>query len=189
MMRARLPWLLVVGVVGVAIVVGQALAGKKAVGQTGSGVPCGTAGLVAQTAVASGSAYTVPKGKRQLTSWSTQAGANGGQMALVVFRPWSGGNYRVVVASDVETLTPNALNTFKLKGGNHRWDVKYHDLIGLWCSADADGAFSTGSGGDSYSFQSYASVPAGGPHTGAFVSLPAGSAGLRANIIATVKDR
>src|SRR5947199_198894 len=104
-MRARLPWLLVVGVVGVAIVVGQALAGKKAVGQTGSGVPCGTAGLVAQTAVGDGSAYTVPKGKRSLTSWSTQAGANGGQMALVVFRRWSGGNYRVVVATDVETLT------------------------------------------------------------------------------------
>jgi hypothetical protein len=112
-------------------------------------------------------------------------------MALVVFRAENiaANSYRVVVATDVETLTPNALNTFKLAAGHHRWDVKHGDVIGFWCSAAADGAFSTGSSGDAYSFQPFASVPSAGPSTGAVVILPPGSTGLRANISVTVKRR
>jgi hypothetical protein len=185
-MRARLSLLLVIGVAGVAVLVGQALAGRATRGQTGSGIPCGTAGLVAQTAVAGGTSYMLPTTKKwKVTSWSTQAGANGGQMALVVFR-FEGDSYRVVVATEVETLTPNALNTFKLGAGHHRWDIKRGDLIGAWCSADADGAFATGSDGDSFNFLPSASVPLAGWH----VTFPAPSTtGRRANISATVVTR
>ena len=188
-MRGRGSWLLVVAVAGVVVVAAQA--SGKTRGQTGSGVPCGTAGLGAQLAVAGGTSYTVGDGKWKAVSWSTKAGANGGQMALVVYRPQngSGNSYRVVVASDVGTLDPNRTNTFKLTGGNHRWDVKHGDVIGFWCSADTDAAFTTGSGGDSFSFQSYASVPSAGPSVGDLVTLSPSSSGRRANVSVTVKSR
>jgi hypothetical protein len=188
-MRGRGSWLLVVAVAGVVVVAAQA--SGKTRGQTGSGVPCGTAGLGAQLAVAGGTSYTLGGGKWKAVSWSTKAGANGGQMALVVYRPQNGSpnTYRVVVASDVETLNPDRMNTFKLKGGNHRWDVKHGDVIGFWCSADADAAFTTGSGGDSFSFQSYASVPSAGPSVGDLVTLSPSSTGRRADVSVTLKSR
>jgi uncharacterized membrane protein len=53
MIRVRWSWLLVVGLAGLAVFVGEALAAVT-LGQTGTGVPCGSAGLAAQPAVADG---------------------------------------------------------------------------------------------------------------------------------------
>jgi hypothetical protein len=184
MIRVRWSWLLVVGLAGLAVFVGEALAAVT-LGQTGTGVPCGSAGLAAQPAVADGYSYTVRKRKWNIKTWSTRAGADGGQMALVVFRPLNAGGYKVLAASEPQTLTPNVLNTFTFKGVGHEFDVKGGDLIGFWCSADAEGAFSTGSADDGFSFVSSASVPA----AGTLMTFPGSpTTGLRANISVTIKE-
>lgn len=77
----------------------------------------------------SNSSYAVPSGTWRLTSWSTRAGADGGQMGLIVFRPTGGGSYTVVGESPVESLTANTLNTFAL---GSPITVKGGDLLGMW---------------------------------------------------------
>ncbi|HLI56485.1 MAG TPA: hypothetical protein VKY26_05555, partial [Actinomycetota bacterium] len=75
-----------------------------------------------------GTTYTVPSGLWQLSSWSTQAGALGGQMAAVVVRPTgTPGTYTVVAVSALENLTPNTLNTFAVS-----IPVEAGDILGAW---------------------------------------------------------
>ena len=93
-----------------------------------SGIGCGD-GTRIQTAVSSSSvSFAVPSGNWLVTSWSTQAGVDGGLMAAVILRP-NGGQYTVVGVSPTETLTPNTLNTFSTSIA-----VQGGDLLGLWGS-------------------------------------------------------
>src|SRR5262245_9163428 len=48
--------------------------------------------------------YAVPAGNWNITSWSTAAGATGGSMGLMVFRP-AGSAFTVVGESPLEALT------------------------------------------------------------------------------------
>ena len=87
-----------------------ALAGSITVGQAAGNTPCSGGFTVFQPP---GSvSYSAPSGNWTMTSWSTQAGSSGGQMAVVILRPIGGGSYTVVNVGPTQTLTPNTLNTF-----------------------------------------------------------------------------
>ncbi|HVQ58395.1 MAG TPA: PASTA domain-containing protein [Solirubrobacterales bacterium] len=65
-----------------------------------------------QNSVASGASYTVPTAG-VLTSWSTNAGAGGGQtLGLKIFRPLGPGVFQIVAHDGPRPLAPNVLNTF-----------------------------------------------------------------------------
>ncbi len=75
-------------------------------------------------------AYVVPAGNWRVSSWSTQAGAAGGSMSLMIFRPTATpGTFTVVGESPVQTLTANSLNTFTLTSPIA---VQPGDLLGMW---------------------------------------------------------
>jgi hypothetical protein len=180
MMRTRWWWLLVVGLACPAVLAGQARAGIKTIGQTGApGASLGT-GLYVQPAAAGANPYIVPNGKWMIRSWSTQAGASGGQMALVVFRPTGVANqYKVFGESAVHTLTANVLNTFSTKA-----PAKRGDLIGLWADASAAPLFGTTDPND-FGFGQPVSQP---PSVGTTISVSSFSfSGSRTNISVTLK--
>jgi hypothetical protein len=180
MMRTRLLWLLVVGLGCLAVLAGQARAGKTTVGETGAPSASFGAGLYVEPSVAGGHTYTVPRGKWMIKSWSTQAGPLGGQMALVVFRPTAVANqYKVVGVSAVQTLAANVLNTFDTK-----IPTKTHDLIGLWADVSAAALFDTSDLGDGGLGRPLA-LP---PSAGTTMSVSSFSfSGSRTNISALIK--
>ena len=97
---------LAAGLVVLAAFAGRAHAAPITLGQTGTGATCTGAATLVQTGVASGNSYTVPSGNWTITSWSTQAGTPGGQLALVVYRPTATPNdYLVVAATAAQSLT------------------------------------------------------------------------------------
>ena len=83
-----------------------------------------------QTEVASGTSFVVPAGNWIVTSWSTHAGANGGSMSSMFFRPADPGSYTVIGESPVESLAASMLNTFPVN-----IHVQGGDLLGFWGSA------------------------------------------------------
>lgn len=136
-------------VTGFACLVG-ALAGPASAGTigttSGSLVGCGGPFTAFESSVASpGLSYTIPAGGGTITSWSTQAGPVGGQMALVVGRPTGTlDQYRIVAESATESLTASSLNTFAVSIG-----VQGGDVVGYYIPSLEDCAFFTGNGGDS----------------------------------------
>ena len=110
---------------------------------------CGPGFTAFESSVATGGVtYTIPAGGGTITSWSTQTGADGGQMALVVGHPTGTlDQYTIVAESAVETLTANSLNTFPVSIAVHAGDV-----IGYYLASGTPAeecAFNTGNGGDS----------------------------------------
>lgn len=64
-----------------------------------------------QATIASGNSYVVPA-NGMLTSWSTHANANGGLLAMKIYRPLGGNTYMAVAHDGPRGLTPTVLNTF-----------------------------------------------------------------------------
>jgi hypothetical protein len=128
---------------------GRAEAASITLGQTGNSPSpsnCSGPASLLQTAVSSGNSYTVPSGHWTITSWSTEAGAGGGDMALIVFRSTgTADEYTVVAESALEPLTGSTLNTFTVS-----IDVEGGDLIGYACSNGTLGLFHTGDAGDTF---------------------------------------
>ena len=145
---------LAAGLAALAVFAGQVQAATITLGQTGTGVTCGSAATLVQTGVSGGNSYTVPSGSWKITSWSTEAGSPGGQMALVVYRPTATAHeYKVVAATAAQSLTASTLNTFSVS-----INVAAGDLIGYWCSAGTTGA-SNAAAGDTFESVLAASVP------------------------------
>jgi hypothetical protein len=128
-----------------------------------------------QTGVASGTSFVVPAGTWIVTSWSTHAGAGGGSMSSMFFRPASAGSYTVVGASQVESLVPSVLNTFPVN-----IQVQGGDVLGFWATGGAACSTSTGQGTDV--------SPAGfGPQPAVDTTVtPATFPGFRSNVSATL---
>ena len=124
--------LLLVGVVSVLVVGGASGSPTVTIGQTDSqaDVVAGVPGWFVQTGVATGADFVVPPGNWNITGWSTYAvGAGIDQsMSMMVFRPDGLGNFTVVGASRVETLTPGSLNSF----ADVNFAVQPGDRLGLY---------------------------------------------------------
>jgi len=150
----------------------NASAGTTTLGQTTSSgtFKCGEYWLV-QT----DPAYAVPAGTWEVASWSTQAGPQGGSMALVVFRPAGSGMYTVVGASPVESLTAGTLNTFALASP---MSVQTGDLLGMYENGAFCGSTAVGS--------VFGAFGTGALTVGATVKPTWGNASFRANISATL---
>lgn len=95
--------------------------------------------------------YSVPGGITEITSWSTQAGPDGGSMALEIWRPTSTADTYVLVGiSPPEALTAGTLNTFELvspiavqKGDRLGFDVTAADCTVTTSGPSADVAGAT----------------------------------------------
>jgi hypothetical protein len=133
-------------VLGLGMLAGPALAGTVIGTTSGTPVACSGPFTAFEARLAtSGASYTIPAGSWVITSWSTLAGPDGGQMAMVVGRPTgTADQYTIVAEGSVETLTANALNTFPVSIG-----VQGGDVIGYYIPGFEDCAFRTGNGGDS----------------------------------------
>ena len=86
--------------------------------------------------------YSVPGGVTEVTSWSTQAGADGGSMALEIWRPTSTANSYVLVGiSPTEVLTAGALNTFALDSpiAVQKGDLLGFDVTAADCTVTTSG--------------------------------------------------
>lgn len=103
------------------------------------GLACASGGFSAvQGATAKGvPSYSVPKGVTEITSWSTQAGADGGTMALEIWQPTPSMPqlYTLVGISPTETLTPSTLNTFLLASPIA---VTQGDVLGFYVTNTTD---------------------------------------------------
>ena len=160
------------------------------IGATGNSTRCqagspGPYDAVQAAAAAGGPTYAVPTGGGSITSFSTQAGSDGGVLELEVWRPTSTANtYTLVGISPPKTLTANSLNTFSLsppivaQGG---------DLLGFRQESQyLDCGWITGNSGDVWSTNH---MPGSQPPTvGASETLQQ-QANLRINISATVRPR
>jgi hypothetical protein len=131
-----------VGAVGVA-----SASTPVTIGQTNPAAnrACGDGVTAVQTAVSSGTSYTVPAGNWSITAWSTYA--HGGTMALVVLRPTATLNvYTVVGRSATQTLAAvSVLQTFGLLPGTADPPIAvqggdllgFHSLASQGCNTDA----------------------------------------------------
>jgi hypothetical protein len=125
--------------------------------------------------------YVVPA-RGILTSWSTRAGADGGQLQLQVWRPAARPEtYELVAASPARQLTVGTLNTFRLIPGIR---VRAGDVLGFRQLSQLLGCGRlTGDPGDVW-----ATNHAGGPPpTPGTVETLGQQANLRINISATLK--
>ena len=177
----------VVEVVAIAVfgLVGQASAATITVGQNVSAnEQCGSGLILYQTAVTSGSSYTVPSGSWAITSWSADGNVWGGQGSLVLLRPTgTPGSLDVVATSAVEPFAVGQLNTFPTsiltEGG---------DIVGLW--GGPNGVTSPGtacamgipSPTDTFSFEPAGTQPVAGTTLSSFTN----GAFVRVNISATL---
>jgi hypothetical protein len=78
-----------------------------------------------QAVLVSGTSYVLPV-NGTLTSWSTYANANGGMLAMEIFRPLGGNSFMAVTHEGPRPLNPSALNTFT----GLSVPVKAGDLLG-----------------------------------------------------------
>jgi hypothetical protein len=135
-----------------AVLVGSAAGDSVTVGQTPTpNAPFTINQLVLQTAVASGTSYTVPPGDWQVTSWSLNVGDifSSGPVAAVLAQPTGGGNYTIDAVSPVETPAANTLNVFPASFVAHGGDV-----LGIWIgSLEAVDSTLTGDPADTIAFQ------------------------------------
>lgn len=102
-----------------------------------------------QTSVAAGNSYVAPTGG-VITSWSTQVGANPGQvLGLKVYRSVGGGAFSVVGQDGPRALAAG-LNTFPVS-----IPVQAGDILGIFLSpgVHADCLIETGLAGDQISWQ------------------------------------
>ena len=120
-------------------------AASATLGQTGTdGQLCGGGEFSGvQESTASGvPSYRVPGGISQITSWSTQAGVDGGSMALEIWRPVHTANtYSLVAISPTETLTAATVNTFVLSSpiAVHPGDLLGFDATAADCTVTRSG--------------------------------------------------
>lgn len=147
------------GVAGILTTAAPALAGTT-IGQAVGGVTCNPGPYTIWQPSGSVS-YAVPTGNWTITSWSTQAGGSGGQMAIVVVRPAGGGTYKVIAVGPTETLTSSSLNTFGVS-----IPVQGGDLLGLWYSGSTDCYDQTGDPGDAPSYVQEGKPSVGDTETG-----------------------
>jgi hypothetical protein len=133
------PVLLVVTLFAMVLAAGASATTTVTIGQTFSSALFCTQAYVVQTGAPD---YVVPSGTWSITSWSTNAGPDGGSMSLMVFEPTTTpGSYTVVGESPVESLTASSMNTFTL---TTPIGVQGGDLLGLWesgadCNVDSGG--------------------------------------------------
>lgn len=102
-----------------------------------------------QASVAAGNSYTAPS-SGVITSWSTQVGANPGQMlGMKVYRPAGPGTFQVVGQDGPRALIAG-LNTFAVN-----IPVQAGDILGIFLPAGAqsDCVIETGLAGDMISYQ------------------------------------
>ena len=93
----------------------------------GAPVVCAAGSAHVQDGVNGGVPYIVPPGGGVITSWSHDAAATPGTMALATFREELGAtNYSPLAESQAETITPSTKNTF-----DTRIPVIGGELIGL----------------------------------------------------------
>jgi hypothetical protein len=71
----------------------------------------------------SGKTTDVVRHTGTITSWSLNAGSTGGQVQLRILRPVSGGKFKAVHSSSVQTVNDIGLNTFTTHIGVKRGDV------------------------------------------------------------------
>lgn len=128
-----------------------------------------------QPGVASGTSFVVPAGNWIVTSWSTHAGAGGGSMSSMFFRPAGPGSYTVVGASQVQSLAPSVLNTFPVN-----IHVQGGDVLGFWATGGAACSTFTGQAADD-SLAGFGLQPAVGTTV-----TPAAFPGFRSNVSATL---
>lgn len=104
---------------GAAVTIGQTVAPTTV---------CGSQVDRLQPTVTSGNTYVVPPTVSSgiITSWSTQAVAGGGMLAMKVYRPLGGLTYLVVGHEGPHALVGGALNTFPASVA-----VKAGDVLGL----------------------------------------------------------
>jgi hypothetical protein len=147
-----------------------------AIGQTSAtGFACLVDEYDVQTGVASGTSFVVPTGNWIATSWSTHAGAGGGSMSSMFFRPTGTGSYTVVGASQVQSLAPGMLNTFPVN-----IHVQGGDVLGFWATAGTACSTFTGQATD-VSLAGFGPQPAVGTTV-----TPAVFPNYRSNISATL---
>jgi hypothetical protein len=152
------------------------------VGQTVSANEiCSVDGVFFQTAVSSGSSYTVPSGDWTITSWSADGSVWGGQLVLVVLRPSAApGDFDVVGESTAETLATGQLNSFSTS-----IPVRGGDTVGIWGTAMTACASGIPSPRDTFEFLPVSPVPA----VGTTLTGLAGGAFARINVAATLVSR
>lgn len=168
----KLVGLALLAVVSMMVVATGASAATTTLGQTTSS---GTFKCGEYWFLQTDSAYVVPAGNWAVTSWSTQAGATGGSMALVIFRSAGSGSYTVVGASPVESPAAGTLNTFTLA---NPISVQAGDLLGMY----ENGAF-CGSSGVGFVFGGFGP---GALTVNATVTPTWGNDSFRANVSATL---
>jgi IPT/TIG domain/PASTA domain len=135
--------------------VSQAGAAPATIGQLASPSPpttCNGPGELIQTAVAAGSAYTVPTAG-VITSWSTNAATGTGQMfKMKIFRLVSGTTYTIVAHDGPRTLASGVFNEFAVNIPVQAGDVLgLHEYAGTVPNACT---FATGMMGDVNGFAS-----------------------------------
>ena len=111
--------------------------GAVTIGQLGTpSITCNSGLDWMQPSVTSGNAYVVPADGR-ITSWSTNANASSGNLALKVFRHVSESTYEAVGHDGPRALTPSTLNTF----GGLSIPVSPGDVLGVHPASNSLGCF------------------------------------------------
>jgi hypothetical protein len=133
--------------------VSQAAAATVTIGQLAPPPPtanCNGLGDIIQTAVAAGTAYTVPTAGT-ITSWSTNAATGSGQMIkMKFFRLQSGTTYTVVAHDGPQPLASGTFNEFPVN-----IPVQQGDVLGMHIYGTPTACyFTTGMMGDVYGFAS-----------------------------------
>jgi len=134
------------------------------IGQNGAGGAGTGAGTFIQTATGPGvPSYVVPAGGGVITSWSFLAGSSANEQdKLKLVRTTATPNQFFVVGEGaLETMTPNALNTFPV-----RIPVRAGDLLGLFTADGKNSTVSTLTTGNTNAFAS-TDPPANTTFTGA----------------------
>jgi hypothetical protein len=125
-MRARMGVAVAAGLVGLAIP--APASGAMTIGETfapESGATC-VNDFTRLQSTSPGGLYAAPAGG-VITSWSTQAGSSPASLKLKVGRSTGGDTFTIVGDSEVQTPTPNTLNSYPV-----RIAVRSGDVIGLY---------------------------------------------------------
>jgi Ca2+-binding RTX toxin-like protein len=149
------------------------------IGQTAtSNVSCSGLVDLVQPTVTSGNSYVVPAtvATGTITSWSAQANAGGGMLAMKVYRPLGGSSYMVVGHDGPRALNGGELNTFPASVA-----VKAGDVLGNSTPSDPGGPACLFSVPGEMHLEGLGNLPEGGH--GDFATF----AGARLNVSAVVE--
>jgi hypothetical protein len=150
----------------------------------GAGSACAANADFVQTAVTSGTSYTVPAGSWNVTSWSSQAGlgsfgAFAGSLQLEIWRPTATANqFQLVGISPVGTTNTTGTSTFSLVTPI---GVQGGDLLGLRNLTQDYGCANIGSG------TAAGAVNATAPAPGDVRTLPGVGSSAAMNVTATLE--